>query len=577
MTRRADIARRRILTSLAEQPLFAGLDGAALSALADQMEWFALGGGHVLFDQHEDSDGLFLLIYGRLGATRREPDGRVRQLGTISPGECVGETGLIADERRYARVVALRDCELLFLPRSGFERLAGRHPESMLKIVQLVLRRFYATRNRPTTPNCFALLPAMAGIDVAGFGQRLGQALGGFERLELIDAAAADHRPGDWFAEREAAMRHLLYVGDDDPAWRERCVRQSDCVLLLVDASRPPELVDRLPLPSRSQHVPLHLVFLQKGDPRPGSTRLWRERLPDAQGHHHIRNDADLQRLVRRLLGRATGLVLSGGGARGFAQLGAIRALREAGYAFDWIGGASIGAIVGAGLACDWSDDQMDAAYREHFVRANPLADWTVPLVALRSGHRVGRQLRAAFGAREIDDLPIPFFCVSSNLSDGALEVHEHGPLWTWLRASSAIPGVLPPVLSAGRVLVDGGVIDNLPVAEMRKRMAGDIVAIDVGLQYRLEAHHDETELPPWWRLLPQLFGKHSRPSIGEILLRSGMVNSAATVARRRKQSKLLLQPPLDGIDLLDWQAFDRAVAAGYEYTRERLAHERSG
>jgi NTE family protein len=192
-------------------------------------------------------------------------------------------------------------------------------------------------------------------------------------------------------------------------------------------------------------------------------------------------------------------------------------------------------------------------------------------VVALRSGTQVSKRLRAAFGEREIDDLPVPFFCVSSNLSDGALEVHEHGLLWTWLRASSAIPGILPPVLSAGRVLVDGGVIDNLPVGEMRKRLAGSIVAIDVGGEYRLHAGHDETELPAWWRQLPDLFRRGSRPRIGEILLRSGMVNSAATASRRRKQTRLLLSPPLDGIGLLDWQAFDRAVAAGYDHARREL------
>jgi NTE family protein len=571
MSSRADSVRRRVLASLAEQPLFAGLDGAALTALAEQMEWFALGGGRLLFDQGEQSDGLFLLIYGRLGAIRREADGRVRELGTISPGECVGETGLLADEPRYARIIALRDCELLFLPRSGFERLAAVHPEAMLKLVQLVLRRFYATRGGNPPPNCFALLPAMAGVDVDGFGRRLAQALGGFETLQLIDAEQGRDKPPAWFAEREAAMRHLLYVGNDDPIWRERCARQSDCVLLLVDASRPPQLVDRLPLPPRSSHVPLHLVLLQKGEPRPGSTREWRERLPQAQGHHHVRGDADLARLVRRLIGRATGLVLSGGGARGFAHLGVIRALREAGHDFDWIGGASIGAIVGAGLACDWTDEQMQVAYHQHFVASNPLADWTLPVVALRSGAQVSRRLRAAFGEREIDDLPIPFFCVSSNLSDGALEVHEHGPVWVWLRASSAIPGILPPVLSAGRVLVDGGVIDNLPVGEMRRRIAGSIIAVDVGGEYRLHAGHDETELPAWWKLVPDLFRRGSRPRIGEILLRSGMVNSAATVARRRKQTRMLLSPPLDGIDLLDWRAFERAVAAGYAYACDEI------
>ena len=179
--------------------------------------------------------------------------------------------------------------------------------------------------------------------------------------------------------------------------------------------------------------------------------------------------------------------------------------------------------------------------------------------------------LRAAFGDLEIEDLPIPFYCVSSNLTDGDMEVHDSGLLWQALRASSAIPGVLPPLFHAGRVLVDGGVIDNLPVTEMRKRLDGAIVGSDVGGEYRLAGGSDEAHLPPWWQLIPELFGARKRPGIGQILLRAGMVNVAATAQRARKQTKLLLTPPLEGIDLLDWKAFDRAEAAGYAYTCEQL------
>jgi NTE family protein len=129
---------------------------------------------------------------------------------------------------------------------------------------------------------------------------------------------------------------------------------------------------------------------------------------------------------------------------------------------------------------------------------------------------------------------------------------------------------VLPPVLDAGRVLVDGGVIDNLPVAEMRKRLGGDIIAVDVGGNYRLHTELQETELPGVWQQWPEV-RQQRRPSLAQILLRAGMVNSAATVQRRRKQTKLLLKPELPGIDLLEWREFDRAVELGYRYAMKRL------
>lgn len=570
-----DDARRELLQRLAALPLFAGLDAHTLADLADTMEWLVLPGGAELFAQGDASDALYVVLHGRLAASRRDDEGRVRPLGAVTPGECVGETGLIANAPRSASVIAVRDSELLRLSRHAFERLIATHPHSMLSLARIALRRYGNGRGPVPVPHCFALLPASRGVDLAQFAQRLAGALGIDPALALIDADQARDRPPGWFSAREARSEHLIYLGNDDPVWRERCLRQSDCVLLLGDATRPAEVDLHAPDPAANAHLPQHLVLLQRGDPVPGSTRPWLAAFPQAGMHHHVRHDADLARLARRLTGRATGLVLSGGGARGFAHIGVVRALRDAGFEIDYIGGCSIGAIIGAGIAADWSYAQMVENYRRCFVDTNPLSDWTLPLVSLRAGRKVSALLREAFGERDIEDLPIPFFCVSSNLTDGVLDVHEHGALWRWLRASCAIPGVLPPVFAGGRVLVDGGVIDNLPVAEMRRRLAGEIVAVDVGGNYRLEATIEETELPRWWQLLPEFFGVRKRPGLGQILLRAGMVNSDATAQRRRRQTRLLLKPALQGIDLLEWSAFARAIDLGYQHALRHVGGPR--
>jgi NTE family protein len=596
--RHDELARRELLLRLAALPLFAGMDAHSLGDLADRMEWLALPGGAVLFAQNDASDALYILIYGRLAASKTDDEGRVRALGAVTPGECVGETGLIAAVPRSATVIAMRDSELLRLSREAFERLIAAHPQAMLNMARVALRRFSDTRGPAAVPHCFALLPAHPGIDLIGFARRLAAALNVDPVGALIEASHARGREPGWFTAREARSAFLIYIGSDDPSWRERCLRQSDCVLILADATRDAQPSARsifAPGPSSSvrgepvespattqppfapptSHLPQHLVLLQKDDPRSGSTRPWRAAFPQVTAHHHIRNDGDLARLARRLTGRATGLVLSGGGARGFAHIGAVRALRDAGIEIDYVGGCSIGGIIGAGIAADWSYPQMVETYRTCFVDTNPLSDWTLPLVSLRSGRKVSRLLREAFGERDIEDLPLPFFCVSSNLTEGALEVHERGTLWRWLRASCAIPGVLPPVFAGGKVLVDGGVIDNLPVAEMRKRLNGEIVAVDVGGNYRLETTMEETEMPVWWRLIPEFFGLRKRPSLGKILLRAGMVNSDATVQRRRRQTRLLLKPALEGIDLLEWQAFARAIDLGYQYTIRQVGGPR--
>ena len=561
-------ARRDLLTRLASSPLFKGLDASSLSELASAMQWMRLPGGERLFEQGEESDALYLLLYGRLAAVRVRDDGSTIPVGTVGPGECVGEIGLIGSIPRSARVTALRDSEVLRLPRAAFERLVSRHPAPMLAMARVALKRAQVLEGEEMVPHCFAVVPVSGGVDVTAFATKLASALGADPGGALVDSAQGKDRDAGWFSAREARAGQIVYVGDHDPDWRERCVRQCDCLVLLADGHATPEFRYSA-LPPISPHVTQHLALLQRGSPPPGRTKLWREAITDLSAHHHVRHDADIARLARRLAGKAFGLVLSGGGARGFAHIGVVRALREAGLQIDYVGGASIGAIIGAGVAADWSYELMVETYRQCFFDTNPLSDWTMPLVSLRRGRKVSRLMKHAFGERDIEDLPIPFFAVSSNLTAGELHVHESGPLWAALRASCAIPGVLPPVFRDGQVLVDGGVIDNLPVDEMRKRLTGQIIACDVGGSYRLETVVEEHSLPPLWRMFTEWYGplRRRRPSLAQILLRAGMVNSEATVARRRQGTALLLKPKLPGVDLLEWREFHRAIDLGYHYT----------
>jgi NTE family protein len=264
--------------------------------------------------------------------------------------------------------------------------------------------------------------------------------------------------------------------------------------------------------------------------------------------------------------------VLSGGGARGFAHIGVVRALREAGVPIDVVGGTSMGAIMGAGVAARWSDAEMVERFRRTFVATNPLSDYTLPIVSLVSGRKVSRLLRQEFGEVAIEDLPLPFFAVSANLTTGRGSVHREGELWRWLRASAAIPGVLPPVFHGGEVHVDGGVINNLPVDVMRAANVGIVIGVDVGSDTTFTSDIQAVDLPPLWKLLGWFRRHKQRPTILQILSRAGMINSDAATLAGRRMTDLLLQPPLAAVDLLHWKAFARAIEAGYRHARQRLA-----
>jgi len=301
------------------------------------------------------------------------------------------------------------------------------------------------------------------------------------------------------------------------------------------------------------------------GWPRPGAVTPWLSGVPIAQ-HHHVGSAEDIARLARLISHRGVGLVLSGGGARGFAHLGVIRALREARVPLDFVGGASIGAIIAAGVSMRWSDEEMRDRYRRSFVDSNPVNDYTFPFIALARGHKVSRLLQREFGQIAIEDLAIPFYCISANLSTGRATEHSAGSLWQALRATVAIPGVLPPVFRGEEVLVDGAAINNLPVDVMQQHLPGFVIGVDVGADRSFTADATQGEGPPLWKYFSKRRNGRNRINIFQVLMRAGMINSATTAAQQRDLADLLLKPTLANIDLLNWKAFDRAIDSGYAY-----------
>lgn len=552
--------------------LFAGLKPDVLKAVAEGLEWIALPGGAVLFEEGDPGDAVYVVASGALAAFRRQRDGE-RFLGSIAAGETVGEMALISGRRRVASVRALRDSEVVRFRKADFERLLATHPKAMLHLMRTAMVRLEDSLKRaglPRVPRAIALVPTHGGLEVEPWAVALAEALGRFGPTALVREAPDDHRSPAWYHRLEQAHRALIYVADEPRGpWTELCKRQADAVLYLIDAAAPERIEPRREgmLPGKTER----LLLLHPGEIRAGAAAVARTRFPGLP-HHHLRGADDVRRLARVLAGRAVGLVLSGGGARGFAHLGVVRALREAGLELDYVGGTSIGAVIGAGVASEWDDDSLQDAYRRTFVDTNPLSDYTVPFVSLVAGRKATRLLQQTFGTQTIEDLPIPFYCLSANLTRGRAHEHHDGALWKALRASIAIPGVLPPVFEGGEVLVDGGVINNLPVDVMRRLNAGPILSVDIGGQYGVSARVDEVEPPPLWRMVREHYALgRPRPGIFSILLRAGMVNSQATAAHNREYSSLLLEPPVGSIELLAWREFERAIQIGYEYARSAL------
>ncbi|MBU6379169.1 MAG: patatin-like phospholipase family protein [Gammaproteobacteria bacterium] len=269
--------------------------------------------------------------------------------------------------------------------------------------------------------------------------------------------------------------------------------------------------------------------------------------------------------------------MLSGGGARGFAHLGVMRALDESAIGIDVVGGTSIGAIMGASYAAGMGNVERVELVRRTFVDSNPLGDFTLPFASMVRGRRVSERLQQVFGDRDIEDLPLPFACVSADLNSGRPRLHRRGKLWQALRASVAIPGVLPPVMQDGAVLVDGGTIDNFPVGMVRGMGASWVLGLDIGSNAPIASGVEGIDMPAVWDLQGWRSRWRASPSILQILTRSALMQSSAAAAVSRLAADLLLTPRLSGVGLLDWKAFDKVVDAGYEHAQSRFAEWRRG
>lgn len=556
---------------LSNVPMFRALSAEGVADLASRLDRTTLQGGQRLFSEGDDPDALYIVKSGSLGAYRSSGDGRPQFLGVINVGEIVGEMGLIARRPRCALIRALRDSELLRLSEEDFRSLVARYPQAMLHALSVVVQRLAPASDEDAyaSPRTFAVLPHDGRVDARKFAYSLKQSLCRYGSCALIDADAGRNRDSHWFTALEEQHRFVIYLGESgQDEWRELCGRHADCFVLPVDAATRPS-----PWPedakfgaARARLRPRHLVLIHDGAIREGAAGAWLAHVYGAQ-HHHVRHPGDVERVARLLIGRGTGLVLSGGGARGFAHIGVVRALRESGRPIDSVGGTSIGAIVGAGVAADWSIEEMRERYKRTFVDGKPLRDYTLPLVSMARGSRVSKLLAAEFGDRDIRDLPLSYYCVSANLTTGRAAVLREGPLWLWLRASCAIPGILPPVLHRREVFVDGAIVDNLPVCAMREQRVGEVLAVDIGVENVLQADIDEHALPSWWRVAwGSLRARHRRPGILKILLRSGMLNADVANSQRRAQANLLFSPPVQDVDLLDWSAYERAIEAGYRH-----------
>lgn len=561
--------------SLAEITSFEDAPADVLAAMDAVSEWFSVPAGWPVLHAGEPPEGVWFLLSGSLGAFKPGERGRHQLMGYIRPGEPVGEMAMIAREPHSASVFAIRDSELLRLPPAAFDLLVHAHPATMEHMARVMLAR--ARSNGKTSPRAdpkvYALISTSPTIDLNLRARTLQAALKRLgARAVIVTENDEREMSGEgmnsaWFDALEAKNDAVFLVSPiADTRWFRTCIRQADRIWFFARAdARPslPLLPPEEPSPARQFRL-VDVILLHHGmDRKAASTNEWRTAC-EASRLFHWRglDDEDGARLARVIARRSIGLVLSGGGARAYAHIGVVRALREAGLPFDVAGGTSMGAVVAACVAMGWKDDEIEQRIRKAFVERNPLGDYVIPVVGLVRGKRVEDRLQENFGETLIEDLAIPFFAVSTDLVAGDIRVHRGGLLRKALRASISLPGILPPVIDGDQgLLVDGAVLRNFPVDVLKDMHRGPIIGVDVARRDGIDL--EDFRDPPGFFGWVAAHGFQSAPPIASLLMR------AATLAidpwEGRSGADVLIAPEMADIDMRDWKRFDEVVAAGYE------------
>jgi NTE family protein len=545
-------------------PILAGLADDLLIRVAAQMDALRVPAGEWIVRTGEGGDTLFIIRSGSAEVVDEGPPESV--LRTLRRGEVLGELALLGHGARSASVRARRDVDLLTLGRAQFETLIQ---ESSFA---LGLTRAMGSQLALSRSPIEAELPPRT-IGVVGLDDRAPAA----EVASRLAGALADHGSVaelwegelETIAQAERDADRVMLCGGTDPeeAWTQLCVREADLVVAVgsgvpVSAAWRSRAVSLKGCELLMAGPLTDTTVLESLEPREVQVVSPRARLGDAYAA-----------TARRLAGRSVGVVLSGGGARAFAHLGVLEELLAAGVTFDRIAGVSLGALIAASAAAGFTPDRMLEVFERSFVATNPTNDYVPPAYSLIRGAKTRRLLEEAFGDLRIEQLPLRFFCVSCDLIEREPVVRRTGPVAEAVYQSLAIPGVFPPVpTSDGRLLVDGGVLDNLPVSTMAHRREGPIIAVDVTGRGRSD-RASRPRLGPVGRSIRRaLTGSEVEvPRLGETIVRAVVVGSSDTVAAARRYADVVITPRVGGIGLMDWRALGMVRELGREAARRAL------
>lgn len=587
-----------LLKTIKANKIFASLDANACQELCNTFTKIELNSNDFLFRQGDRPDGFFLLLRGKLVALLTTAEGDIHTVGHIDAGDSLGETGALTGEARSLSIKAVSPATLYRLSNEQFINLCHQHPAIMFAAIHPIMmrsRELMEVLSVEKVNNHIILLPANRETSLAKFTEVLQHQLEDYPNLTLI----ADNP--DWSQEelkqeitrlqksKKKSHKFLYLLNAYDTPLAKMAFKKASHFYVVAEQTATPRfdnfILDKFTAHNSTTPVDVNLIlFHTQSTLMPHNTMHWLSKMPFRMYHHVRMNVAkDFSRLLRFLRGKAVGIVLSGGGTRGWAHLGALKAILDEDIPIDMIGGTSVGAMIAACYALYESyEDTYErfskiALYSKHSISWRSL---TWPAVSLFNAKNFTNSQIEVFGDRKIEDLWLPFFCVSCNLATSDEEIHRTGTLWQKTRASSSIPGLIPPMLLNNEIQLDGGLLNNLPVDIMRSFLGkkAKIIAIELN-SFSME--QNKYDFPPILTFKQALLAKlgfsresYRFPRFVDTFLRGLFIGSTAKSRQNSLAANILVSLELSNFRMLTYnnaKQIEKLIQLGYDDTLNQL------
>jgi len=574
--------------------IFASLEDDVLKKISEQCEVIHLKKNKILFRQGEVSDSLYVLVSGKIFVFLTPEKKHKKFIAEILPGQTLGELAALSNEPRSTTTKTAEDCTLLQLSGKVFTDICLQYPKVSFAVINSFITRSdslvkFITEEGNARKH-IVLLPAHADTALALLQKKLTAILSNHSKITLISdqqsfASASDVET--WINTEERKGNTIIYaLYSTDSLLAKACLEYVDMIYIVAEAGSDIFLNKKVReiLQTYQYKIKPELILLhQKHKSLPKNTKPWLK-LYRFNLHHHIRihHAPDWQRLLRFMHNKAVGVVLGGGGLRCWAQLGALKALHEAKIPIDIIGGTSAGSIVSAFYALHetFEDRRLDLRRLSEATRkAISLKNLTWPAVSLFNGEDYTRCLQSIFAKVKIENLWLPAFFISCNLMMNKQMITRSGSLWRSIRSSTSVPAIFPPLTKRGKIYLDGGILNNLPVDVMQKIIghANTTIAIELTRGGENNHHYDFPTILPFWKTLFAKLGiafkKYSFPPFVETFLQSLLAGASAKQRENAALADILVAPDLSHFGLLSVTAEqeNELYDIGYQETQEAI------